>query len=87
MFWSHALYSGTYFHTSVAINFLFQASLRKLGEFVLVPQFRLLGKEKSYIEQYVPLLSNRIGKAAEFWGFCWWEYFVCVGFSTFCTFF
>lgn len=47
MFWSPALYSGTYFQTSVATNSLFQASLRKQGEFVLVPQLRLLSWKAS----------------------------------------
>lgn len=47
MFWSPALYSGTYFQTSVAINSLFQASLRKQGEFILVPQLRLLSWKAS----------------------------------------
>lgn len=82
MFWSLALYSGTYFQISVAINLLFQASLRKLAEFVLVPQLRLLSwktsQKKLHIEQYVLLLSNRIGKAAEFWWFWWWGHFVCL---------
>lgn len=45
-------------------------------------QLRLLSwktsQKKLHIEQYVLLLSNRIGKAAVFWWFWWWGHFVCL---------
>lgn len=82
MFWSPALYSGTYFQTSVAINSLFQASLRKQGEFILVPQLRLLSwkasQKKATHRTICSTFFKQNRKSCRVLGVFWWRYFICL---------